>query len=69
MSFRDNVDHSKISRLLQRKIILIIIAIIIAAAIFAVMFFFMDNDNQLEKTKYLPPDCYSLNGKIVCPNR
>jgi uncharacterized membrane protein YukC len=50
---------------------MIIAAIIIAATIFALVFFFMDKNNELENTNtnYLPPNCYSLNGEIICPNK
>jgi hypothetical protein len=50
---------------------LIITAIIIAVTIFAVGFFFMDENNELENTNtnYLPPNCYSVNGEIICPNK
>jgi len=67
MSIR-GVNNSRISRLLQRKITLIIIAIIVAAIIWAIMFFFGDENNKSKNTKYLPPNCYSLNDKIICPN-
>lgn len=62
-------DFEKVTipRLHQRKVILIIVAIIIAAAIFAVMFFFVGENNKLQN-KNLPPNCYSLNGEIICPN-
>ena len=51
--------------------ILIIAAIIIAAIMFVVIFLIIPEKNELEKanTNYLPPDCYSLNGKITCPKR
>lgn len=67
MSFRRNVNNSRMSRLDQRKITLIIIAVIIASTIFAVMFLFMGENNKSKNTKYLPADCYSLNEKIICP--
>jgi len=50
---------------------LLIAAIIIAAIILVVIFVIIPEKNELEKTNtnYLPPDCYSLNGKIICPKR
>ena len=71
MPFGEKTDNSRIPRLRQRKTLLIIAAIIIAATIFALVFFFMDKNNELENTNtnYLPPNCYSLNGAIICPNK
>jgi flagellar basal body-associated protein FliL len=71
MPFQGNTDNSRIPRLRQRKTLLIIAAIIIAATMFAVIFFFVDENNESENTntKYLPSDCYLLNGKIICPNK
>ena len=67
-AFQEGVNNSRISRLFQRKIALIIIAIIIAATIWAMIFFFGDENNKSKNTKYLPPNCYLLNDKIICPN-
>ena len=71
MSFRSNIDKSRYPRLGQRTTIMIVAAIIIAATILIVIFLIMPEKNELEKanTNYLPPDCYSLNGKIICPKR
>ncbi len=71
MPFQGKTDNSRIPKLRQRKTQLIIAAIIIAATIFALVFFFMDKNNELENTNtnYLPPNCYSLNGEIICPNK
>jgi hypothetical protein len=48
---------------------LIIAAIIIAVGILVVIFLIIPEKDELEKanTNYLPPDCYLLNGKIICP--
>ncbi|MDW0247958.1 MAG: hypothetical protein QOB17_11105, partial [Nitrososphaeraceae archaeon] len=71
MPFRENTNNSSISRLRQRKTLFIIAAIIIGATIFVLVFFFMDENNELENTNtntnYLPPNCYSINGEIICP--
>ncbi|MDW3614916.1 MAG: hypothetical protein QN773_10625 [Nitrososphaeraceae archaeon] len=75
MPFRENTNNSSISRLRQRKTLFIIAAIIIGATIFVLVFFFMDENNELEdtntntNTNYLPPNCYSINGEIICPNK
>ena len=71
MSSRDDVDKSRYPRLGQRTTILIIAAIIIAAGILTVVFRIIPEKNELENTNTneLPPDCYSLNGKIICPKR
>ncbi|MDW0223605.1 MAG: hypothetical protein QOC40_10860 [Nitrososphaeraceae archaeon] len=72
MPFRENTNNSSISRLRQRKTLFIIAAIIIGATIFVLVFFFMDENNELENTNtntnYLP-NCYSINGEIICPNK
>ena len=66
---KDVIDKSRNSKLGQRKTIFLIAAIIIAAIILVVIFLIIPEENELEKinTNYLPPDCYSLNGKIICP--
>ena len=73
MPFREKTNNSSISRLRQRKTLFIIAAIIIGATIFVLVFFFMDENNELENTNtntnYLPPNCYSINGEIICPNK
>ncbi|HEX5920893.1 MAG TPA: hypothetical protein VFY55_03855 [Nitrososphaeraceae archaeon] len=71
MSSRGNVDKSGYTRLGQRTTITIIAAIIIAATILVLIFIIIPEKNQLEQTNtdYLPPDCYKLNGKIICPKR
>ena len=71
MSFRSNVDKSRYPRLGQRMTIVIIAAIIIAATMLVLIFVIIPEKNQLEQTNsdYLPPDCYNLNGKIICPKR
>jgi hypothetical protein len=50
---------------------MIIAAIIIAATILVLIFIIIPEKNELEQTNtdYLPPDCYKLNGKIICPKR
>ena len=71
MSFRSNIDKSRYPRLGQRTTIMIVAAIIIAATILVLIFIIIPEKNQLEQTNtdYLPPDCYKLNGKIICPKR
>ena len=75
MPFREKTNNSRISRLRQRKTLLIIAAIIIAATIFVLVFFSMNENNETENTNintntnYLPPNCYSINGEIICPNK
>jgi hypothetical protein len=71
MSFRGHTGNSRNAILGQRTTILIIAAIIISVGILVVIFLIIPEKNELEKanTNYLPPDCYSLNGKIICPKR
>jgi flagellar basal body-associated protein FliL len=76
MPFREKNDNSRIPRLRQRKTLLIIAAIaaiIIAPTVFVLVFFFMDENNETgntnTNTNYLPPNCYSINGEIICPKK
>jgi hypothetical protein len=56
-------------RFLRKNIIVAIIIVAGAGIGFAVWFFFIsDAYNTLDDiSNYLPPDCYSINGKQVCP--
>ena len=69
MSSRSHIDKSRNSILGERTTILIIAAIIIAISMFVVIFIIIPEKNELDNTNtnYLPPDCYSLNGKTICP--
>jgi flagellar basal body-associated protein FliL len=71
MSLRGDVDKSRDPRLGQLMTILIIAAIIIAVGILVLIFIIIPEKNEMEQTNtdYLPPDCYKLNGKIICPKR
>jgi hypothetical protein len=71
MSFHDDVDKSTSMRRLFGKRLIIAIIIVSAVPIaFSVWFIFIsDTDNDLDKKKVLPSDCYSVNGKQTCPKR
>lgn len=65
-------DNSKPSSgFLGRRLILAVIIVLIAGVAFGVWFFFIsdsDSDNRIEdKDNFLPPNCYSINGKQTCP--
>lgn len=70
MTFAEHVHNSNQSkRLLGGRLILGIIIVLVASIAFGVWFFFMlGSDNNIGNSeKYLPPNCYSINGKQICP--
>jgi hypothetical protein len=62
-----NSDQS--SRLIGRRLGLAIIIVLVSGIIFGSWFFFIsDLDNVIwNNDNYLPPNCYSINGKHICP--
>ena len=69
MTFPEDVDSSNApSRLFGRRLILAIIIVLVAGLTFGLWFFFIsDSDNAVENSDiYLPPNCYSVNGKQTC---
>jgi len=70
MTFHEDVDNSNApSRLFGRRLILAIIIVLVAGLTFGLWFFFIsDSNNAAENSDiYLPPNCYSVNGKQTCP--
>jgi hypothetical protein len=62
-------DNSKPSSgFLGRRFILAVFIVLIAGVAFGVWFFFIsDSDNGIEDNgNFLPPNCYSINGKQTC---
>jgi predicted secreted protein len=57
-----------VSRFNNRLKTIIIIAVVVSGIIFGI-FYFAGHYNTLSDTttNYLPPNCYSLNGKQICP--
>ena len=71
MSFPEDVGNfNRSSRFYNRKLILAIIIVLVAGITFGVWFFFNSNsDNAIDTSEnFLPPNCYSINGKQICPN-
>jgi len=71
-TFPEDVDKSNSSmRFLRKKLIIVIIIVPVVSIIFAIWFFFIsDAYNAFEDTnKFLPPNCYSVNGKQICPTK
>ena len=69
MTFPEDVDKSNpSSRFVSRKLILVIIIVLVAGITFGVWFFFIsDSDNAIHTSdSFLPPNCYSVNGKQIC---
>jgi uncharacterized BrkB/YihY/UPF0761 family membrane protein len=67
-----NVDKSDGSiRFFERKLFLVLIIALVAGIIFTASFVlvFDTQSEEVAKNNLLPPDCYSINGKQVCPKR
>lgn len=70
MTFYEHVHNSNQSkRLLGGSLILGIIIVLVASIAFGVWFLFISGlDNDIGNSeKYLSPNCYSINGKQICP--
>ena len=70
MTFPKDVDNSNApSRLFSRRLILAIIIVLVAGLTFGLWFFFISDSNDATENSniYLPPNCYSVNGKQICP--
>jgi len=70
MTFPEHDENSNQSRRFPgRRLILAIIIVLVASIAFGVWFFFISgSDNTIGNSdKYLPPNCYSINGKQICP--
>ena len=71
MTFPEDVDNSNApSRFFGRRLILAIIIVLVAGLTFGLWFFISDSNNAAENSDiYLPPNCYSVNGKQTCPHK
>ena len=67
MHISDNDSKSSLTKFNKRKLIVITIIISVAAIIIGMWFFFM-NEHNFGSTNFLPPNCYMINGKQICPN-
>ena len=70
MNFPEDVDNSNApSRFFGRRLILATIIVLVAGVTFGLwLFFISDSNNAAENSDiYLPPNCYSVNGKQTCP--
>jgi len=57
------------SKFAGKKLRLTVIIVVVAVIIFAIWLFFISVENNPNyDNDVLPPNCYSLNGKKVCPN-
>ena len=68
MHISDNDSKSSLSKFNKRKLIVITLIISIAAIIIRMSFFFM-NEHYFGSTNFLPPNCYMINGKQICPKQ
>ncbi|HKQ20469.1 MAG TPA: hypothetical protein VJS91_00390 [Nitrososphaeraceae archaeon] len=73
MVFRSNNKYnsepsSRLLGVLGKKKILIVIIIAITAIGFGICFFSMNENNISKSTSdFVPPNCYIINGKRICP--
>jgi len=70
MTFPGDVESSNPStKFFKRRLVFAIIIFLAAGLAFGFWFFFIyDSHDAVEKSEnYLPPNCYSINGKQICP--
>jgi hypothetical protein len=70
MNFPEDVDNSNApSRFFGRRLILATIIVLVAGVTFGLWFFFISDSNNAGENSdiHLPPNCYSVNGKQICP--
>ena len=67
MPISNNDSKSTLSKFIKRKLIVITIIITVAAIIIGIGLFFM-GEHKFESIDILPPNCYMINGKQICPN-
>jgi hypothetical protein len=65
-----DVNNSKVpSKFAGKNLRLTVIIVVVAVIIFAMWLFFISGEyDPYYDNNMLPPNCYSLNGKQVCPN-
>lgn len=69
MTVPNDADNSKHASKLAHKKLMLIMIIVGAVIIIAIWLFFISGTyNPFYETDTLPPDCYSVNGKQICPN-
>jgi hypothetical protein len=70
VTFPEDVDKSNRSfKFFNRKLILAIIIVAAAGITFGIWFLFTYSDNAIDTSdNFLPPNCYSINGKQTCPS-
>jgi hypothetical protein len=63
-------SKNRSSRFYNRKLILAIIIVLVSGLTFGLWFFFISNsDNAIDTSEnFLPPNCYSINGREICPS-
>jgi hypothetical protein len=72
MTLRKENDKSNQSkRFLRKNIILAIIIVAGSGIAFGVWFFLISDayNSTNDSSNYLPPGCYSINGKQICPKK
>jgi hypothetical protein len=67
MTIPGDVGNSKPPSKLVDKRVWLIIVITVTVIIFAIWLFFISGYIALDNSETLPPNCYSLNGKQICP--
>jgi hypothetical protein len=69
MSFRDVDKSDPSTRLIEKRLILAVLIVSVLGIGFAFWFFLDVYDDFNDANNILPLDCYSLNGKQICPKR
>ncbi|HEY7226605.1 MAG TPA: hypothetical protein VH481_00580 [Nitrososphaeraceae archaeon] len=69
MTFAKSVKNPQSNKLFGRKLIIGILIVLVATLVMGVWFF---SNSGLglgigNTEKYLPPNCYSINGNQICP--
>ena len=69
MTLPKHVQTDQSSKLIDRRLGLVIIIVLVSGLMIGLWFFFIsDLDNVIwNNDNYLPPNCYSINGKHICP--
>ena len=69
MTLPKHVQTDQSRWLIGRRLGLVIIIVLVSGIMFGSWFFFISDIGNVfwNNDKYLPPNCYSINGKQICP--
>ena len=68
MTVPDDINNRS-TRFFGKRILLVIIVVLAGGLAFGLWYYFISNSNNIPENTdtYLPPNCYSINGKQTCP--